>query len=101
MSENKKTSEETQEAFYAKLKKDLNIVEQFPTNFTYKFIVPTDHKKIAEIQAVFDNANPQFQMKESSKGKYTSITAVVYALDADQVIHYYKKVGSIDGVIML
>lgn len=101
MSENNQTNEQTQDEFYAKLKRELNIVEQFPTNFTYKFIVPTDHKKIAEIQSVFDRTNPQYHMKESSKGKYTSITAVIYVLDADQVIHYYKEVGKIEGVMML
>lgn len=90
-----------QEKFYEKLKVELNNVEDFPTNFTYKFIISTENKKIAEIQQVFDGARPQFQMKESKNGKYTSITVVIYALDADQVIYYYKKVGSIDGVIML
>lgn len=90
-----------QDKFYENLKANLDKVESFPTNFTYKFIIPTDHKKIAEIQKVFDEARPQFQMKESKNGKYTSITAVIYALDADQVIHYYKEVGKMEGVIML
>ncbi|MXV38519.1 DUF493 family protein [Flavobacteriaceae bacterium Ap0902] len=101
MSENKKEQERTQEEFYARLKNELNKVESFPSNFTYKFIVPTDNKKIAEIQSIFDNTNPQFSTKESSKGKYTSITVVVYVLDAAQVVHYYKQVGALEGVIML
>lgn len=89
------------EEFYAKLKEELNKVEDFPTNFTYKFIIPTENKKIALIQSVFDDARPQFQMKESKNGKYTSITVVIFALDADQVIYFYQKVGKIEGVIML
>ena len=93
--------ERTPEEFYASLKEELNKVEDFPTTFTYKFIIPTENKKIAEIQRVFDDARPQFQMKESKNGKYTSITVVIYAFDADQVIHFYKEVGKIDGVIML
>ncbi|MBV7440935.1 DUF493 domain-containing protein [Weeksellaceae bacterium TAE3-ERU29] len=96
--ENKK---QTQENFYKKLKEELNKVEKFPTNFTYKFIIPTEHKKIAEIQKIFDDANPQFQMRESKNGKYTSVTVVIYVIDADQVIHFYKEVGKIEGVIML
>ena len=90
-----------QEKFYIKLKEELNKVEKFPTSFTYKFIIPTEHKKIAEIQKIFDDANPQFQMRESKNGKYTSVTVVVYVIDADQVIHFYKEVGKIEGVIML
>lgn len=50
---------------------------------------------------MFDGARAQFQNRESKNGKYTSITAVIYALDADQVIHYYKKAGEIEGIIML
>lgn len=93
--------ERTEDEFYARLKEELNKVESFPTNFTYKFIIPTENKKIAQIQSVFDDARPQFSMKESKNGKYTSITVVIYAFDADQVIYFYKEVGKIDGVIML
>lgn len=94
-------NKQVQENFYKKLKGELNKVEKFPTNFTYKFIIPTEHKKIAEIQQIFDDANPQFQMRESKNGKYTSVTVVIYVIDADQVIHFYKEVGKIEGVIML
>lgn len=93
--------ERTPEEFYENLKIELNKVTNFPATYTYKFIVPTDLKRIAEIQRVFDDARPQFQMKESKNGKYTSITVVVYLIDADQVVHYYKEVGKQEGVIML
>lgn len=96
-----KKSERSPEEFYASLKQELNKVENFPTNYTYKFIIPTDNKRIAEIQRVFDNARPQIQMKESKNGKYTSITVVIYAFDADQVIYFYQEVGKMEGVIML
>ncbi|QAR30635.1 DUF493 domain-containing protein [Ornithobacterium rhinotracheale] len=101
MSEENKTQEQTTEEFYIKLKDELNKVENFPVEFTYKFILPTDNQKIAELKKVFDDARAQFQNRESKNGKYTSITVVIYAMDADQVIHYYKKVGEIPGVIML
>lgn len=87
--------------FYTKFKTDLDLVENFPSNFTYKFIIPTSNKKLAEIQSVFDGANPQYQTKESKNGKYTSLTVTVYVLDSVQVIHYYKEVGKIEGVMML
>lgn len=96
-----KKNERTPEEFYASLKQELNKVESFPSNFTYKFIIPTENKKIAQIQSVFDEARPQFSMKESKNGKYTSITVVIFAFDADQVIWYYQEVGKIPGVIML
>lgn len=99
--ENKESKKETPEEFYQRLEKKLKEVEQFPSNFTYKFIIPTSHKKIAEVQQVFDGANPQFNTRESKNGKYTSITVVVYVIDAEQVIYYYKKAGEIEGIMML
>ena len=98
---NENSSERSPEEFYASLKIELDNVTSFPSNYTYKFIIPTDNKKIAEIQRVFDDTRPQFQMKESKNGKYTSITVVVYALDSDQVIHFYKEVSQVESVIML
>lgn len=95
------SSERTPEEFYKNLKEELNKVTNFPANYTYKFIIPTDNKKIAEIQRVFDGARPQFQMRESKNGKYTSVTVVIYALDTDQVVHYYQEVAKVEGVIML
>lgn len=87
--------------FYERLKNELNKVEEFPTDFVYKFIISTSNKTMAEIQQIFDGARPQVATRESKKGKYTSITVRIFALDADQVIFYYKKVGEIKGVIML
>ncbi len=90
-----------QEEFYKKFKERLEDTTEFPSNYTYKFIIPTDNKRIAEVQRIFDGARPQFQMKESKTGKYTSVTVVIYVIDADQVIHYYKEASSIQDVMML
>lgn len=92
---------QNQEEFYIKFKDRLDDTTEFPSNYTFKFIVPSDNKRIAEVQRLFDGSRPQFQMKESKTGKYTSVTAVVYVLDADQVIHYYKSASSIEDVYML
>ena len=92
---------QSQEEFYKKFKERLEDTTEFPSSYTFKFIVPSDHKRIAEVQRLFDDARPQFQMKESKTGKYTSVTAVVYVLDADQVIYYYQAASSIQDVYML
>lgn len=92
---------QSQEKFYKKFKERLEDTTEFPSSYTFKFIVPSDHKRIAEVQRLFDDARPQFQMKESKTGKYTSVTAVVYVLDADQVIYYYQAASSIQDVYML
>jgi putative lipoic acid-binding regulatory protein len=94
-------TDKEKEEFYEKFKGRLDGTTEFPSDYTYKFIVPTDNKRIAEVQRVFDGARPQFQMKESKNGKYTSITVVVYVLDSDQVIHYYQEASNIEDVMML
>lgn len=92
---------EEQQNFYKKLKENLNSVQKFPGEYVYKFIIPTNNKTIAEIQRVFDGTNPIITTRESKNAKYTSLTVAIYALDADQVIRYYKGVGQIKDVIML
>lgn len=95
------SEKENPEEFYSRLKVKLEEVENFPTEYTYKFIITSSLKKLAEIQQIFDRLNPQYQTKASKNGKYTSITVVIYAIDADQIIHYYKEVSKIEGVMML
>lgn len=90
-----------QEEFYINFKKRLDETTSFPSSYIYKFIVPTDHKRIAEIHRVFDGLNPQFQLKESKNGKYTSVTISIFVIDSDQVIHYYKEASAIKNIIML
>jgi len=92
---------ENPEEFYKKFKERLDDTTSFPSYYTYKFIVPTTLKTLAEIQKVFDGANPQFKMKESKNGKYTSVTTVVYVIDSEQVIHYYLEAAKIEGIISL
>lgn len=94
--ENKATEE-----FYRKFKERLEDTTGFPSQFMYKFIIPTTHKGISEIHRIFDGANPQFQFKESRNGKYTSVTVSIFVIDAGQVIHYYKEASVIPNIIML
>ena len=43
------------EEFYKKLKTQLEETSSWPSNYLYKFIVPTDDDKIKQIQDIFDN----------------------------------------------
>lgn len=92
---------EKEDEFYKKFKERLDDTTEFPSNYTFKFIIPTDNKRIAEVQRLFDDTRPQFQMKESKTGKFTSITVVCYVLDSDQVIHYYKNAANIEGIMTM
>lgn len=87
--------------FYPAFKKKLENVYQFPTDYTFKFIVPSDESIIARLHAIFEKANPSISNRESRNGNYTSLTIKVQANDADDIVHYYKEASNIEKVVML
>lgn len=93
---------ENPEAFYAKLKEQLLETTQWPSEYLYKFIVLSDLDKIAEIEAIFDFSGAVIKTKESSNGKYTSISINVRMEDPDAIVAKYIEVGEkVEGVISL
>ncbi|SDS49989.1 hypothetical protein SAMN04487764_2358 [Gillisia sp. Hel1_33_143] len=90
------------EDFYAKLKLQLQDTALWPTEYLYKFIVPTSASKVEQIHDIFDNLGAVITTKKSKTEKYTSVSVNVRMKDADAVIEKYKQVGSqVEGVISL
>lgn len=89
------------EEFYISLKEKLEQQHNFPEEYLFKFIIPSDSEKITEILKVFDGFKYTLSNRESSNGKYTSVSVNCFVLDADQVVDIYQKVGKIEGVMML
>lgn len=85
---------------YDDLRSKLNAHNSWPQVYMFKFIVPSDNHKIALVESLFDDG-AEIKMQPSSKGKYTSLTARVVMLDADQIINIYKKASTIEGIISL
>ena len=83
-------------SLHEKLAKDIN----WPQVYMFKFIVVAENKKIALIQSKFSD-DATIQQKESSGGKYISITVKEVMLSADSVIERYKEISTIEGVIAL
>ncbi|SHG35366.1 DUF493 family protein [Flagellimonas flava] len=92
---------EKPEEFYARLKEQLLENTAWPSNYLYKFIVPTDDEKINQINNIFNNTGAVIESKKSKKGTYTSISITVHLKDPDEVIAKYKEVSKVDGVISL
>ena len=95
------TDHANQDDFYKSLKEKLEEQHNFPEEYLFKFIVTSDSEKVTEILRVFDDLKYTLSNKESSNGKYTSVSIDCFVLDADQVITIYKKVAAIEGVMML
>ena len=89
------------EEFYARLKEQLLETTSWPSDYLYKFIVPTDEDRIAQIHDIFDNTGAVIETKQSKKGTYTSISITVNMKNPDEVIAKYKEVGTVEGVISL
>ncbi|KAB8155071.1 DUF493 family protein [Kordia sp. TARA_039_SRF] len=95
------SSKNDPEAFYAKLKTQLEETTQFPALYMYKFIVPSQEERIQEVHQIFDNLGAVIDTKKSSKGTYTSVTITANMKSADAVIEKYKEASKVKGIISL
>lgn len=94
-------SDESQDSFYDRLREKLEESTSWPSDYLFKFIVPTDEDVVAEVHRVFDNTGAVINLKQSKNGKYTSISITVHLESPEDVIDKYKKVGKVKGVISL
>lgn len=90
------------EEFYNKLKQRLQETSEWPSEYIFKFILPTDQEKIDKISEFFNHTGAVIKTKKSSKGKYTSVSIRLTMESPESVIQKYKLVGyQIEGVISL
>ncbi|WP_430409181.1 DUF493 family protein [Kordia sp.] len=95
------SSKNDTEAFYTKLKAQLEDTTQFPALYLYKFIVPSSEDKIKQVHQIFDNIGAVIETKQSSKGTYTSVSITVNMKSADAIIEKYKEASAVEGIISL
>lgn len=88
-------------AFYTKLKKQLEDTTNFPADYMFKFIVPSNGDQQQEVENVFENKGAVIKTKKSKTGKYISISIVLKLNSAVEVIYYYKEVEKVEGIISL
>lgn len=89
------------EAFYIKLKGQLEDTTTFPSKYLYKFIVPTNENQVEEVKSLFDKGGAVIETKKSKTGKYNSLSIYLNVKNAEEVIAYYKKADVIKGIISL
>ena len=66
------------EEFYEKLKGQLYATASWPAEYLYKFIIKSDIKSIAELEAIFNNMGAVINKIESKNGKYTSVSVNLF-----------------------
>ena len=82
---------------YRTLQSKLQAFEQWPSAYLFKFIVP--QQKLPELEALFEGH--EFSTRESSGGRWVSLSCIRTMEDSEAVIEVYKKVDSIEGVYAL
>ncbi len=87
--------------FYKNLKEKLTTSTKWPSEYLYKFIVPSDAEKIKSIENAFDNMGAVIKTNQSKTAKYTSVSINVQMKDPDAVIEKYVLISDIEGVISL
>jgi putative lipoic acid-binding regulatory protein len=91
----------TQE-FYERLRLELNTsTDEWPLQYLFKFIVPSEDEKIEAVENAFNDLGAVINTKRSKTGKYTSISIDVPMQNAQEIIDQYLKVSTIEGIISL
>jgi putative lipoic acid-binding regulatory protein len=87
--------------FYRKLKIQLDDTTAFPSDYLYKFIVPTTENQVLEVESIFNNTGAIITTKKSKKGKYVSVSILLKLNSSNEIITFYEKAGKIKGIISL
>ena len=69
----------------------------WPSEYMFKFIVPIEAED--KIKNIFKGQ--EIQSRESSKGKYMSVTVKMMINSTDEVIKIYEEAHKIDDIIAL
>ncbi|TXB67000.1 DUF493 domain-containing protein [Vicingus serpentipes] len=86
--------------FYTNLKEKLDIQHTWPSVYMFKFIIPSDNHKLAQVEALFGK-EAQVTTRQSSSNKFISITAKEMMMSSDEIIAIYKQAEKVEGIIQL
>lgn len=87
--------------FYERLRTELNNSNTWPAEYLFKFIVPTNPKKIETVENAFNNMGAVIVTKHSKTGKYTSVSIDVQMTNAQKIIDKYLELSTVEGIISL
>lgn len=95
------TMDQKSEEFYKRLTQELTESTVWPSEYLFKFIVPSSADKITGIENAFDQMGAVIVTTQSKTGKYTSVSINVTMPSAQSVIDKYIEMSSIEGIISL
>ncbi len=89
------------EDFYNRLKEELANSTLWPSEYLFKFIVPSENSKIAKVEGTFNDMGAVITTQQSKTGKYTSVSVSVTMKNPESVIEKYQELSTIEGIISL
>lgn len=89
------------EDFYIRLKEELANNSLWPTEYLFKFIVPSDAKRVTMVEDAFNEMGAVITTNQSKTGKYTSVSVSVQMKDPQSVIDKYQELSTVEGIISL
>ncbi len=92
---------DNRESFYQNLQEKLKETTTFPTQYLYKFIVPSKDGGVEKVIDLFKDNNVKIKKKDSKKGTYTSVSISVLMDSPEAIIAKYKQAESIKDIIAL
>jgi hypothetical protein len=87
--------------FYSRFYDQLLESQSWPGVYLFKFIVKAESEHLNKLKKIFNNLNPNFSERSSSKKTFTSLSIKVKMDTPDSVIQVYKKAGELEGIIAL
>jgi putative lipoic acid-binding regulatory protein len=89
------------EEFFQRLKNELENSTEWPAEYLFKFIVPTDKAKTEAVENAFNGMGAVIHTKKSKNETYTSVSINVQMESPQSVIDKYIAVSEIEGIISL
>ena len=77
---------QSSEKDFDKLRKDLENLQEWPSDYIFKFIIHNNNKKKDELLSKFDLTQCRLSSKESSNKKYVSLTLIMHMNNTNEVI---------------
>lgn len=87
---------------WSNLKARLEEHQPFPSLYMFKFILNSDNKKIAQVEALFNkDKSAEISIRPSHRGRYVSITVKQMVHTVEEIINIYELASAIPGVMIL
>jgi putative lipoic acid-binding regulatory protein len=89
------------EDFYNRLREELQTSTVWPSEYLFKFIVPSVHDNVERVENAFNSMGAIIRTTKSRTGKFTSVSIDVTMLSPEHVIEKYLEVSTIEGIVSL